>query len=150
MNYPFSLYGNQIKVHRFLVNYTYTLEYKELPKIAEDDFETTIVPIIKTEECKNSRAFPTREEAEDFKAHNGGEIQELDTSAYEWLDGIKVADVPDTYAEAVKLYEMGQAAYEALQNKPTPEETIATLESQVTDLQMALCDMYETMEVMRS
>lgn len=53
---------------------------------------------------------------------HGGEIEKIDTTEHEWLDGIEVADVPDTFVEAVKIYEMGQAAYQELLNTPTPEE----------------------------
>ena len=48
------------------------------------------------------------------------------TSDIEWMGGIEVADVPDTMAEAIKIYEMGQAAYEKL--KPTP--TLESLEKE--------------------
>ena len=46
----------------------------------------------------------------------------METSEYDWLDGIEVDDVPDTFSEAVKIQEMGQAAYEEFLNTPTPEE----------------------------
>lgn len=133
MHYPFAMYGRIIQIHRYKVEYTETRSWPdeyggpvEEPRVAY---------------CN------TQEQAEAVSAaYKGSTVAELDSAAYEWLDGIEVADVPDTYAEAVKLYEAGQAAYEAEKNKPTAEETIAGLESQVTDLQMALCEMYETME----
>lgn len=133
MYYPFAMYGRIIQIHR------YKVEYTEIRPWPDDHGGPVEEP--RAEYCN------TQEQAEAVAAnHEGSVVTELDSAAYEWLDGIEVADVPDTYAEAVKLYEAGQAAYEAEKNKPTAEETIAGLESQVTDLQMALCDMYETME----
>lgn len=135
--YPFFLYGRIIMIHRWKV------DYSETSPLSEDVNQT--ITEDRTEYCN------TREQAEAVAAaHEGSTLTELDSSAYEWLDGIEVADMPDTYAEAVRIYEMGQAAYEAELAKPTPEEQTAALEQQVTDLQMALCEMYEAMEVMRS
>ncbi len=137
MQYPFTMYGRIVQIHRYTVEYTETV-----PRLDEDGEATEEQ---RTEYCN------TQEQAEALAAaHEGSTITKLDSAAYEWLDGIEVADVPDTYAEAVKLYEAGQAAYEAELSKPTPEEQAAALEQQVTDLQMALCDMYEAMEVMMS
>lgn len=139
MQYPFLMYGRIIQIYRYSVTYQDEYEWLDDGGVPETSAESHV------EYCN------TQEQAEAVAAaHEGSTITELDSAAYEWLDGIEVADVPDTYAEAVKLYEMGQAAYEAEKNKPTQEETIAGLESQVTDLQMALCEMYETMEVMMS
>lgn len=133
MRYPFTLYGRIIQIHRYKVEYTETMPWP-------DEYGGPVEEP-RTEYCN------TQEQAAAVAAdHEGSTVTQLDSAAYEWLDGIEVADVPDTYAEAVKLYETGQAAYEAEKNKPTAEETIAGLESQVTDLQMALCEMYETME----
>lgn len=134
MQYPFTLYGRMIQIHRYKVTYN-----EEILGTVEDG-----EPVLQTVE--RVRRCNTREQAEAVAAAHNGIITELDSATYEWLDGIEVADVPDTYAEAVKLYEAGQAAYEAELSKPTPEEQAAALEQQVTDLQMALCDMYEAME----
>lgn len=134
MKYPFSMYGRMIQIHRYKVSYQ-----EEILGTVENG-----EPALETAE--RVRPCNTREQAEAVAAAHRGAITELDSSAYEWLDGIEVANVPDTYAEAVKLYEMGQAAYEAEKSKPTPEEIIASQGEQITDLQMALCDMYEAME----
>lgn len=133
MQYPFSMYGRIVQIHRYRVEYTEIMPWlDESGNPAEEQ---------RIEYCN------TQEQAAAVaEAHEGSTVTQLDSAAYEWLDGIEVADVPDTYAEAVKLYEAGQAAYEAEQRKPTPEEQSAALEQQVTDLQMALCDMYEAME----
>lgn len=133
MQYPFLMYGRIIQVHRYKVEYTETTPWA--------DEAGNPVEEIHTEFCT------TQEQADAVaESYEGSTVTELDSSAYEWLDGIEVADVPDTYAEAVKIYEMGQVAYEAERDKPTQEETITALENQITDLQMALCDMYEAME----
>lgn len=138
MKYPFRMCGRVVQVYRYEVEYSEEI----MGTNAEGE------PALETAE--RVRPCNTREQAEAVAAAHHGAITELDSSAYEWLDGIEVADVPDTYAEAVKLYEMGQAAYEAEKSKPTPEEIIASQGEQITDLQMALCDMYETLEVMKS
>jgi len=62
--------------------------------------------------------FPTREEAE----ITGGTITPVDSSAYDWMDGFIMPDVPDTMAEAVKIFEMGQAAYEAKCKRETAQK----------------------------
>lgn len=63
---------------------------------------------------------PTAEEAIAL----GKNVQPLHLEADEWMDGLEVADVPDTMGEAVKIRDMGQAAYLALcrqQAQQTPE-----------------------------
>lgn len=133
--YPFSLYGRTIWIHRFRVTYQEELSW-----------DPEVRPIEQIRYCNS------RKQAADIAQRTGGTVTELDSSDYEWLDGIEVADVPDTYAEAVRIYEMGQEAYEAELAKPTPEEELealkehnAVLEAQLTDTQLALCDVYEAM-----
>lgn len=63
---------------------------------------------------------PTQEEA----AALGENIQPIQLEADEWMDGLEVADVPDTMGEAVKIRDMGQAAYLSLlkrQEQQAPE-----------------------------
>lgn len=63
---------------------------------------------------------PTAEEA----AALGGNVQPLPLEADEWMDGLEVDDVPDTMGEAIKIRDMGQAAYQALckqQEQQAPE-----------------------------
>lgn len=134
MEYPFSLNGRTIHIDRYSVSYQ-----EKLLHVAEDG---NIVSTIedKVQYCN------TEPWAHNIAERFHGEILKLNTADYEWLDGIEVADVKNPYAEAVRIFEMGQAAYEAELSKPTPEEQAAALEQQVTDLQMALCDMYEAME----
>lgn len=130
--YPFSMYGRIVQIHRFSVTYEEETQWPDEDGVLETHTET------------RTEYWNTLEQAEAVAGRTGGAVAELDSSSYEWLDGIEVADVPDTYAEAVKIYEMGQAAYEAERAKPTPEETIAALETQLTDTQMALCELYES------
>lgn len=84
MNGPFRLCGRTVEVYRYQAEYT------------EDGVSIT-------------RRFPTLEEAET----TGGTVTALDAGAWLWMDGIVVEDVPDKYAEAVKIYNMGKEAYEA-------------------------------------
>lgn len=63
---------------------------------------------------------PTQEEAAAF----GENVHPLPLEADEWMDGLEVADVPDTMGEAVKIRDMGQVAYLALlkrQEQQAPE-----------------------------
>lgn len=126
MQYPFMMYGRIIQIHRYSV--TYQEEYEQLDDegVPETSAESRV------EYCN------TQEQAEAVAAaHEGSAVTQLDSSTYEWLDGIEVADVPDTYAEAVRVYEMGQVAYEAERNKPTPEESIASIEDAMCEQDMA-------------
>lgn len=84
---------------------------------------------------KKERALrvPTREEADAIAVRTGGTVTALDTSAYAWMDGIKVADVPNTYAEALKIYEMGEMAYKAMLAAPTTTQRVERLESSKAD-----------------
>lgn len=105
--YPFRMYGRIIEINRYAV--TYQEQFTAMPDNEQNFIERT--------EC-----VPTQEEAEAIAERTGGTVTALETGEYEWLDGIEVADVPDTFAEAIKIYEMGQAAYQELLNTPTPEE----------------------------
>lgn len=39
-----------------------------------------------------------------------------------------MADVPDTYGEATRIYSMGESAYLAEKNRPSQEDRITALE----------------------
>ena len=110
---PFCMYGRIIEINRYCVTYQ-----EQLPALTQPDGEDT--PEQGPIEC--TEYVPTQEEANAIAERTGGTVTALDTTAYEWLDGIEVTDVPDTFSEAVKIYEMGQAAYQELLNTPTPEE----------------------------
>ena len=111
--YPFRMYGRIIEINRYSVTYQ-----EQFPTFSQPDGEETP----QQESIEHIEYVPTQEEANAVAERTGGTVTTLDTTTYEWLDGIEVADVPDTFAEAVKIYEMGQAAYQELLNTPTPEE----------------------------
>lgn len=96
MEYPFRMSGRVVAVHHFQVRY--------LEERLRLDGETI-------QEAVNTY-FHTQEEAQAVANRKRGTVSELDASSYQWMDGLEVTDVPDTYAEAVKLYEMGEAAYQ--------------------------------------
>lgn len=111
--YPFRMYGRVIEINRYSVTYK-----EQPPEILSPDGDE----IPEQSPIKHTEYIPTQEEANAIAERTGGIVTALDTSEYEWLDGIEVSDVPDTFAEAVKIHEMGQAAYQELLNTPTPEE----------------------------
>ncbi len=114
MKYPFTLYGRIVQIHR------YRVEYTEAKPWLDDGGNPAKES--RTEYCN------TEEQAEAVAdAHEGTVVTKLDSSLYEWMDGMEVADVPDTYEEAVKIYEMGQEAWETQQNTPTAAEDSAAM-----------------------
>ena len=106
----FRMYGRVIEVNRYSV--TYEEQLLSLPDQEPEEPETV----------QRVEYVPTKEEADAIAERTGGTVSPLETSEYDWLDGIEVDDVPDTFSEAVKIQEMGQAAYEEFLNTPTPEE----------------------------
>lgn len=111
--YPFRMYGRIIEINRYSVTYQ-----EQPPVIPPPEGEQTP----EQSPIEHIEHVPTQEEANAIAERTGGTVTALDISEYEWLDGIEVDDVPDTFAEAIKIYEMGQAAYQELLNTPTPEE----------------------------
>lgn len=114
MQYPFSMYGRIIQIHRYKVEYTEIIPW---PDEEGNPVEETRAGFCNTQEQAEAVAA----------AHEGSIITELDSAAYEWLDGIEVADVPDTYAEAVTLYEMGGEAWLSLARDQKQAENNAAL-----------------------
>lgn len=106
--YPFRMYGRTVEINRFSVTYPAPF------------------PPSETEPGQVTEYTPTREEADAIAERTNGTVSALDTSNYDWLDGIEVADVPDTMGAAIKIYEMGRAAYEALK----PAATLESLEKE--------------------
>lgn len=92
----FRMYGRIVEVHHFRVDYT------------EDEEQ-------RTDYC------PTEEEANAIAERTGGVVTPLEAGDDAWMDGIKVDDVPDTYGEAMRVYEMGEAAWKV---RKTPEEQL--------------------------
>lgn len=98
----FRMYGRTVQVYHYAVAYTEDGEARE-------------------------QRVPNREEADAVAARTGGTVTGLDVSAVEWMDGLVVADVPDTYAEAVKIYEMGEMAYKARLAEPSTSDVLLDL-----------------------
>lgn len=107
----FRMYGRIVQVLRYQVDYT------------RDEREETVYAA-------------TEQEAQDAAQMLGGTVTALPPDNDEWMDGLEVADVPDTYGEAVCIREMGQAAYEAAKNKPDAETRLAALESAMLSMMM--------------
>lgn len=99
---PFRMYGRKIEVYHYKIDYTTTEEVQNI----EEDSESVFFPA--------TAYFTTLKEAQSFAEANEGTLIEIDTVSYEWLDGIIVADVPNTFAEAIKIYELGQDGYERM------------------------------------
>ena len=91
MKYPFQMYGRIIQIYRYSATY---IERRPNRANETNDIEVT-------------RYFVNEKEAQ----RKGGTVIALDTSTYEWLDGIEVDDVPNTYGEAIRIYNMGETAY---------------------------------------
>lgn len=82
----FRMYGNRVEVLRYQVVYT------------ENEEQITAYAA-------------TKEEADEIAQRYNGLKCALAPSDDEWMDGLEVADVPDTYAEAVRVYQSGKSAY---------------------------------------
>lgn len=98
----FRMYGRIIEVNRYSV--TYEEQFPTPPPFSDQEPE-------EPEIVQHTEYVPTKEEADSIAARTGGTVTALDNSQYEWLDGIEVDDVPDTFGEAIKIQEMGQAAF---------------------------------------
>lgn len=82
----FRMYGNQVEVLRYQVDYT------------ENEEQFTVYAA-------------TEEEADEIAQRYNGVKTSLAPSDDEWMDGLEVADVPDTYAEAMRIYSLGEQVY---------------------------------------
>lgn len=116
----FRMIGNKVQVNHYQVDYT-TYRRNEEGK-----------PV----EAAVSRGFPTFEEAEAVKNQHNGTMKELDAAPYLWLDGLEFS----SFEEARKAMEMGEEAY----RKAQAEKEAAKPESQITDLQLAMVESYES------
>lgn len=92
----------------------------------------------------------TLEEANMEKELHEGTITPIDTTGQEWLEGINVGETDMPYDRALEIVQMGEQGYKNYienQKKSTPEYLLQenqALKQQVTDLQLALTEMYET------
>ena len=74
----------------------------------------------------------SEEEANEIAQRTGGTVTALDMSDDAWMDGIEVADVPDTYGEAMEIYHAGESAY---------RESVAQIDNlKITDMQQMRAD----------
>ena len=71
----------------------------------------------------------TEEEANEISEKVNGTITQLEAEDDIWMDGIEVDDVPDTYNEAIRIYNLGKDNYYFEKNKPTELERLGALES---------------------
>lgn len=71
----------------------------------------------------------TEEEANEISEKVNGTITQLEDEDDIWMDGIEVDDVPDTYNEAIRIYNLGKDKYYFEKNKPTELERLGALES---------------------
>lgn len=124
MTYPFRMYGRIIQVYRYKAVY--------MERQPGEDGEMT--------EVEMTSFFPTETEAQ----RTGGTVTALDATEYEWLDGLEMPDVPDTYAEAIKVYEMGEEAYREQAEQLPTDERVAALEEAVAMVDETAIDLYET------
>ncbi len=84
-----------------------------------------------------------KQEADALVQVYGGTATKLDTTKDEWIDGIDVAPNNTPYDTAMEIVRMGEQGYkqhleELRQSDPD------VLRGQITDLQLALADLYET------
>lgn len=98
----FRMYGNRVEVLRYQVDYTENAE------------QFTVYAA-------------TEEEADEIAQRYNGVKTSLASSDDEWMDGLEVADVPDTYAEAVRVYQSGKSAYLNSQTIPSAERSTAEM-----------------------
>lgn len=71
----------------------------------------------------------TEEEANEISEKVNGTITQLEVEDDIWMNGIEVDDVPDTYNEAIRIYNLGKDKYYFEKNKPTELERLGALES---------------------
>lgn len=71
----------------------------------------------------------TEEEANEISEKVNGTITQLEAEDDIWMDGVEVDDVPDTYNEAIRIYNLGKDNYYFEKNKPTELERLGALES---------------------
>lgn len=76
----------------------------------------------------------TEEEANEISEKVNGTITQLETEDDIWMNGIEVDDVPDTYNEAIRIYNLGKDNYYFEKNKPTELERLGALESALLSL----------------
>lgn len=92
----------------------------------------------------------TLEEAESLAEQFNGEIETLDTSTIEWIDGITIPETNKPMEEASKILEMGEQGYKTFleqQEKMKSENLLAeneSLKQQLLETQLALTELFES------
>lgn len=110
MDKPFYMIGSRITVYRYKVY---------------------------DEEKQEESFFGLERDANTFAEQVNGTVTPLDTTDYEWMDGI-VIDGPTTnpMIQALEIYHMGREAWEAKQNAPSAEDRMAQMEADIAYLAM--------------
>ena len=116
MEYPFRMYGETVEIYRYQITYT------------EGD-EPNVQQV--------TQGFPILEEAQAEGDRHGVTPEPLDTTTYEWMEGLTFP----TRNDAMAVYDLGEAGYKEQLAKEEAEK--GRLETQVTELQLALVDSYE-------
>ena len=117
----FRMCGRVIEILRWRVDYT-----EEFLTVGENGETQT-------------EYFTNDTEAEAFAARTGGTKTKLEIfQDDEWLDGLEVEDVPDTYARALEFAKMGEQAYKAMINAPTIEEYAIDLDYRLSKIELGL------------
>jgi len=121
MQYLFRMYGNEIQVIRYMTTHT------EIEYIYNEETHMR-----EPHEYEAKYYFTTLEQAQ-----KDGEPIKLDYEPFEWLDGILTKDTENTYAEAIKIYEMGEEAYK----KSLLQENAQTNEQLYSDVSQCILSM---------
>lgn len=101
----FRMYGNCVEILRYQIEY------------------------VENEEQRIEYAV-TEEEANEITQRYNGVKSMLPPSGDEWMDGLEVEDVPDTYAEAMKICALGEEAYKQ-QVEDTKKQGLAQLRADI-------------------
>ena len=117
MDYPFRMYGEIVEIYHYKVDCTEQIDPEGEPEAVTE-------------------YTPYQDEAQAIADKHGGTVTALDTSDYEWMDGLELG----TYDDAMTAYDLGETAY----NAKVQKEQAMSLEAQITDLQLALAELYET------
>lgn len=92
----------------------------------------------------------TLEEAESLAKQFNGEIETLDTSAIEWIDGITIPETNKPMEAALEILNMGEEGYKDFllkQEKMKAENLLAeneSLKQQLLETQLALTELFES------
>lgn len=120
---PLRMVGNLCEIHRYRVD---------------------IVLMDADEEVHDCLYFTNKEEADSAAVEYNSEVVELDTSNYEWLDGLAF----ETREDAIAAYELGEEAYLAKQSMPSDHDLLMTLLGNSENPQEAAQNLGNVLQVM--